>query len=179
MCSLTPLVHHLFQREGGTVASLYSFRMRILTCMQQLFHNGSFLFCFLRAGEKPHVCDVCGKAFSTSSSLNTHRRIHSGEKPHQCPVCGKRFTASSNLYYHRMTHSKVRQNSKPILLNVRITLHKCKKVIMRLFDLARGCFQIGNTSNSVRFVCTDYTSSAMMLHTWIVVSAARVQPTLH
>lgn len=34
-------------------------------------------------GEKPHVCDVCGKGFSTSSSLNTHRRIHSGEKPHQ------------------------------------------------------------------------------------------------
>ena len=47
------------------------------------------------------------KGFSTSSSLNTHRRIHSGEKPHECGVCGKRFTASSNLYYHRMTHVKV------------------------------------------------------------------------
>ncbi|KAK3894663.1 hypothetical protein Pcinc_001636 [Petrolisthes cinctipes] len=67
-------------------------------------------------------CQVCGKifdrpsllkrhtrthtGFSTSSSLNTHRRIHSGEKPHQCSTCGKRFTASSNLYYHRMTHIK-------------------------------------------------------------------------
>lgn len=50
---------------------------------------------------------VCNKGFSTSSSLNTHRRIHSGEKPHQCQHCGKRFTASSNLYYHRMTHIKV------------------------------------------------------------------------
>jgi hypothetical protein len=24
-------------------------------------------------GEKPHICDVCNKGFSTSSSLNTHR----------------------------------------------------------------------------------------------------------
>ncbi len=59
-------------------------------------------------GERPHLCMVCNKRFSTSSSLNTHSRIHSGEKPHRCLVCGKSFTASSNLYYHRMTHFKVK-----------------------------------------------------------------------
>lgn len=88
-------------------------------------HFNQLFLCniFSCAGEKPHVCSVCGKGFSTSSSLNTHRRIHSGEKPHQCQVCGKRFTASSNLYYHRMTHIKVSEgytNSKtrqPATLN--------------------------------------------------------------
>lgn len=59
-------------------------------------------------GEKPHVCTVCHKKFSTTSSLNTHQRIHSGEKPHKCFICGKCFTASSNLYYHKMIHFTVR-----------------------------------------------------------------------
>jgi uncharacterized Zn-finger protein len=66
-----------------------------------------FLSSMLFQGERPHACTQCNKAFSTSSALNTHKRIHSGERPHACPICGKTFTASSNLYYHRMTHSKV------------------------------------------------------------------------
>lgn len=32
-----------------------------------------FFFFNTVAGEKPHICLVCGKGFSTSSSLNTHR----------------------------------------------------------------------------------------------------------
>nr|CAD7263365.1 unnamed protein product [Timema shepardi] len=64
--------------------------------------------------EKPHACDVCDKAFSTKSSLNTHKRIHSGEKPHICQLCGKKFTASSNLYYHRMTHIKEKPHKCPV-----------------------------------------------------------------
>lgn len=91
-------------------------RLQCVKCNNNnnVFKKKIFLYCFRfdYAGEKPHVCLVCGKGFSTSSSLNTHRRIHSGEKPHQCQVCGKRFTASSNLYYHRMTHIKVSNCSR-------------------------------------------------------------------
>lgn len=90
-----------------TVLFVHKYNMHILS-----YHTKKLTYVFMKspsffAGEKPHVCAVCNKGFSTSSSLNTHRRIHSGEKPHQCGVCGKRFTASSNLYYHRMTHIKV------------------------------------------------------------------------
>lgn len=49
-----------------------------------------------KLGEKPHICGVCGKGFSTSSSLNTHRRIHSGEKPH-----GKSLKNQSSTVYNR------------------------------------------------------------------------------
>jgi len=90
-------------------------------------------------GEKPHVCDVCFKGFSTSSSLNTHRRIHSGEKPHECPTCGKRFTASSNLYYHRMTHKKVRSRHDVRVQSKSWPVHDIAWFKLRNKNSSNGC----------------------------------------
>jgi len=38
------------------------------------------------------ACTTCGKAFSTSSSLVTHTRIHTGVRPYACTTCGKAFS---------------------------------------------------------------------------------------
>ena len=50
-------------------------------------------------GEKPHICDYCGKGFIQKCNLQTHRRIHTGEKPFKCDQCGKGF--------NQITHSKI------------------------------------------------------------------------
>jgi hypothetical protein len=88
------------QQQWGQNEYLWEHESSAFHCCQKAHyyaHIGcSFVF---TTGEKPHECDVCGKGFSTSSSLNTHRRIHSGEKPHECPTCGKRFTGMKLIHH--------------------------------------------------------------------------------
>uniref|UniRef100_A0A1B0FE42 Uncharacterized protein n=1 Tax=Glossina morsitans morsitans TaxID=37546 RepID=A0A1B0FE42_GLOMM len=59
--------------------------------------------------ERPHKCELCGKAFKTRRNMKMHRLIHSDEKPHQCPECGKSFRRSDKLRDHRRrVHSELR-----------------------------------------------------------------------
>ena len=53
----------------------------------------------------PHTCDVCSKAFTKPENLKRHKLIHSGEKPYECEVCHKRFTQSGSLKMHVQLHS--------------------------------------------------------------------------
>ncbi|XP_061476281.1 zinc finger and SCAN domain-containing protein 31-like [Rhineura floridana] len=50
-------------------------------------------------------CPVCGKIFTTQSSVNRHLRIHTGERPYKCSYCGKTFNQRVILTNHEKIHT--------------------------------------------------------------------------
>ena len=48
---------------------------------------------------KPHICQICSRAFTTGGHLQRHQRIHTGVKAFKCPYpgCETRTSRQDNL----------------------------------------------------------------------------------
>ncbi|XP_017775854.1 PREDICTED: zinc finger protein 271-like [Nicrophorus vespilloides] len=56
-------------------------------------------------GIKKFACDICGRMFSTRRNVEEHRRIHTNERPYICDLCGKSFKQKASLFVHNRSHS--------------------------------------------------------------------------
>ena len=53
---------------------------------------------------KNTACDICGKIFACQSALDIHYRTHTKERPFICTMCTRRFSTKGNLKQHMLTH---------------------------------------------------------------------------
>ena len=85
-------------------------------------------------------CDICGKAFSTPSSLRKHRYSHIEESEQwQCRTCDKRFPFESQLKSHRHSHRRARY--------YKCTSANCNRSFRHPGDLAAHVRSQGITHN--------------------------------
>jgi len=61
-------------------------------------------------GEKPHICDKCGKTFSHRSTLINHKKTHDNPE-FQCAQCNAWFTRKANMKRHMKLVHKISEES--------------------------------------------------------------------
>jgi len=56
---------------------------------------------------RDRTCAECGRLFKNKQNCKVHQRQHTGDKPYLCDVCGKSFSQSGSMRRHRANVHKI------------------------------------------------------------------------
>lgn len=79
------------------------------------------------AEHEQFVCEICGKAFITNSTLTKHMEIHNTENPYECDSCDKKYPVRRRL----IEHQKLVHLGKYHILSFKFCIHPIKYFILR------------------------------------------------
>ncbi|XP_075976479.1 uncharacterized protein LOC142976795 [Anticarsia gemmatalis] len=116
------------------------------------------------SGQRPHVCMVCNKSFTTKWNLKLHRWTHMSRsaKPYKCALCAGAFVRHSEFVSHMHAHKSVRP----------YTCNYCGCQFIRKYNCQR---HVREHESAKKFVCkvpecgksfhrTYYLSEHMKVH---------------
>ena len=79
--------------------------------------------------EKPHVCEVCGHAFSFVKNMRRHMKLHSVDRPYTCSKCEYATTRYDKLKEHQLkAHGIGTPPEKRMRVSDLVLIHKIKQL---------------------------------------------------
>ncbi|XP_044258365.1 zinc finger protein 502-like isoform X2 [Tribolium madens] len=60
----------------------------------------------IHTDRKDHICEACGKRFSSKTAMTVHLKSHSDERLYECKLCNYKGRTASAVYVHMSTHAR-------------------------------------------------------------------------